>query len=143
MSAAVAEARRLGVALTPDAPPEHVNPAWLRDMERTDIDGFVVTTNIDLGFGGTDPLEFAETHAARVGHVHLKDVRLDVADRLKSGELSLMQAVQAGIFTPLGQGDVAVEGVVVAVRVERRPRDSHRHAGEKRNAPFHRVAIIP
>ena len=68
-----------------------------------------------LAIGGTDPLEFAETHAARVGHVHLKDVRLDVADRLRSGDLSLMQAVQAGVFTPLGQGDVAVEGVVVAL----------------------------
>jgi inosose dehydratase len=68
-----------------------------------------------LAIGGTDPLEFAETHAGRVGHVHLKDVRLDVAARLRSGELSLMQAVQAGVFTPLGQGDVALEGVVVAL----------------------------
>lgn len=38
MSAAVAAARRLGVALTLDAPPEHVNPAWLRDIERTGND---------------------------------------------------------------------------------------------------------
>jgi inosose dehydratase len=68
-----------------------------------------------LAIGGTDPLEFVEAHAARVGHVHLKDVRLDVAARLRSGELSLMQAVQAGVFTPLGQGDVALEGVVVGL----------------------------
>jgi len=68
-----------------------------------------------LAIGGTDPLEFAEAHASRVGHVHLKDVRLDVAARLRSGDLSLMQAVQAGVFTPLGQGDVALEGVVVAL----------------------------
>jgi inosose dehydratase len=68
-----------------------------------------------LAIGGTDPLEFAEKHADRVGHVHLKDVRLDVAARLRSGDLSLMQAVQAGVFTPLGQGEVALEGVVAAL----------------------------
>ncbi len=67
-----------------------------------------------LAIGGTDPLEFAEKHAARVGHVHLKDVRLDVAARLRSG-LSLMQAVQAGVFTALGHGDIALEGVVGAL----------------------------
>ena len=68
-----------------------------------------------LVIGGTDPLEFAEAHADRVGHVHLKDVRLDVAARLRDGGLSLMQAVQAGLFTPLGQGNVALEGVVTAL----------------------------
>ena len=68
-----------------------------------------------LAIGGTDPLGFAEAHAARVAHVHLKDVRLDVAARLRSGDLSLMQAVQAGVFTPLGQGEVALEGVVAAL----------------------------
>jgi 3-keto-L-gulonate-6-phosphate decarboxylase/transcriptional regulator with XRE-family HTH domain len=61
VSAAVAAARRLGVALTLDAPPEHARPSWLRDMERTGIDGFVVTTNIDLGIGGNHPLATART----------------------------------------------------------------------------------
>jgi len=61
VSAAVAAARRLGVALTLDVPPQHVDPAWLRDMERTGIDGFVVTTNIDLGVGGNHPLATAKT----------------------------------------------------------------------------------
>jgi inosose dehydratase len=82
-------------------------------LENTAV-GFCLDTG-HLAIGGTDPLEFAEAHAARVRHVHLKDVRLDVADRLRSGALSLMQAVQAGVFTPLGQGDVALEGVVAAL----------------------------
>ncbi|MBF6456027.1 orotidine 5'-phosphate decarboxylase / HUMPS family protein [Nocardia cyriacigeorgica] len=59
VSTAVAAARRLGVALTLDATPEHATPAWLRDMERTGIDGFVVTTNIDLGVGSNHPLATA------------------------------------------------------------------------------------
>lgn len=61
VSAAVAAARRLGVALTLDAPCDHVSPLWLRDMERAGVDGFVVTTNIDLGVGGNHPLETART----------------------------------------------------------------------------------
>ena len=61
VSAAVAAARRLGVALTLDVPPQHVDPVWLRDMERTGIDGFVVTTNIDLGVGGNHPLATANS----------------------------------------------------------------------------------
>ncbi|MCC3332909.1 hypothetical protein [Nocardia abscessus] len=63
MPAAVAAARRLGVALTLDAPPAYLNAAWLRDMARTGIDGFVVTTNIDLGVGGNHPLATAKPSA--------------------------------------------------------------------------------
>ncbi|MFD6391176.1 orotidine 5'-phosphate decarboxylase / HUMPS family protein [Nocardia sp. NPDC060259] len=59
VSAAVAAARRLGIALTLDVSPGRLTPAWLRDMERTGIDGFVVTTNIDLGVGGDHPLATA------------------------------------------------------------------------------------
>jgi inosose dehydratase len=65
-----------------------------------------------LTLGGTDPLDFARTAAGRVGHVHLKDVDLDVAARLRSGELSLVPAVQQGLFQPLGKGDVPIEQVV-------------------------------
>jgi inosose dehydratase len=84
-----------------------------RVLENTDV-SFCLDTG-HLAIGGTDPLEFAEAHADRVGHVHLKDVRLEVAARLRSGALSLMEAVQAGVFTPLGQGNIALEGVVVAL----------------------------
>ena len=62
--------------------------------------------------GGADPVSFARDHADRVGLVHLKDVRLSVAARERAGELTLMQAVQAGMFTRLGAGDVELAGVV-------------------------------
>ncbi len=61
VAAAVTAARRLGVALVLDTPRDHVNAAWLREMERTGIDGFVVTTNIDLGVGSDHPLATART----------------------------------------------------------------------------------
>jgi inosose dehydratase len=65
-----------------------------------------------LTLGGSDPLAIARGFADRVGHAHLKDVDVSVAARLRSGELELMAAVQAGLFEPLGAGDVAVGEVV-------------------------------
>jgi inosose dehydratase len=65
-----------------------------------------------LLIGGVDPAEFARRHGDRVVHVHLKDVDDAVAQRLRSGELSLVQAVQAGLFRPLGAGDVRIDEVL-------------------------------
>ncbi|MBB4660463.1 sugar phosphate isomerase/epimerase family protein [Conexibacter arvalis] len=65
-----------------------------------------------LLIGGYDPLAFARSHGDRVAHVHLKDVDGAVATRLTAGELTLMGAVQAGLFRPLGQGDAGIGAVV-------------------------------
>jgi inosose dehydratase len=65
-----------------------------------------------LLIGGTDPVRFAREHADRIGHVHFKDVRAEVAERLRGGALSLMEAVQAGLFQPLGAGDARIDEVV-------------------------------
>lgn len=66
---------------------------------------FVLETG-HMSIGGLDPLEFATRYPDRVGLVHLKDVRHDIADQLNADELSLMEAVQAGLFPSLGDGDV-------------------------------------
>lgn len=68
-----------------------------------------------MAFGGQDPVEFAKDAMDRVGHVHLKDIRLDMVGPVLAREVSLMEATQAGIFTPLGQGDVDILGVVQAL----------------------------
>jgi inosose dehydratase len=65
-----------------------------------------------LLIGGVDPADFARHHGERVVHVHLKDVDDVVAARLRGGELSLVHAVQAGLFRPLGDGDVRVDEVL-------------------------------
>jgi inosose dehydratase len=65
-----------------------------------------------LAIGGVDPVEFAKEAMERVGHVHLKDVRLDMVPSVLSREVTLMNAVQGGLFTPLGQGDVDIAGVI-------------------------------
>ena len=68
-----------------------------------------------MAFGGQDPVEFAKDSMDRVGHVHLKDIRLDMVGPVLRREVTLMAATQAGIFTPLGQGDVDIMGVVQAL----------------------------
>lgn len=56
--------------------------------------------------GGGDPVALTETAAARIEHVHLKDVNRDLADRVASGSLLYENAVREGLFMPLGGGDV-------------------------------------
>lgn len=65
-----------------------------------------------LGLGGYEPARFIERYGDRVAHVHLKDVDLAVAERLTAGELTLMAAVQEGLFRPLGDGDAGIAEVV-------------------------------
>lgn len=65
-----------------------------------------------IAFGGKDPVEFAKEAFDRVGHVHLKDVQLEMVPPVLNREVSLMAATQAGLFTPLGEGGVDILGVV-------------------------------
>jgi inosose dehydratase len=65
-----------------------------------------------LLIGGCDPVTFVGDHGERVVHVHLKDVDAGVAARYGAGELTLMGAVQAGLFRPLGQGDARIGEVL-------------------------------
>jgi inosose dehydratase len=68
-----------------------------------------------LLIGGVDPVRFAVDHGDRIGHVHFKDVDARVAARFNAKELSLMQAVQHGLFRPLGEGDARIDEVVRAL----------------------------
>lgn len=81
-----------------------------RVLDTCDVD-FCLDTG-HMAIGGQDPVEFAKIAMERVGHVHLKDVRLDMVPPVLRREVSLMAATQAGLFTPLGQGDVDIAGVV-------------------------------
>jgi inosose dehydratase len=87
------------------------------DMHRV-LDGCDVRWCLDTGhmsIGGQDPVEFAKDAFDRVGHVHLKDVNLSMVPKVLSREVTLMSATQAGLFTPLGQGDVDIKGVIQAL----------------------------
>lgn len=84
-----------------------------RVLEGSNI-GFCFDTG-HMMIGGTDPVKFAQEHADRIGHVHLKDVRKAVAQRVIDGEITYYIAVTEGLYAPLGQGDVNVAAILSAL----------------------------
>lgn len=81
-----------------------------RLLDASDVKWCLDTGHIALG--GYDVVEFARNYSDRVAHVHIKDVDLSIAAKTRSRELTLLKAVQAGLFPPLGEGDVAIAEVV-------------------------------
>ena len=62
-------------------------------------------------FAGEDPLAMLKKYVDRVGHVHLKDMRLDVVAQVREQNRSFLQAVRAGAFTVPGDGNVNFDPV--------------------------------
>ncbi|WNB87077.1 TIM barrel protein [Cellulomonas sp. ATA003] len=84
------------------------------EVERV-LAGSRISLCLDTGhllIGGADPVALAREHAHRINHVHAKDVRADLAARVRSGDLSYTDAVRAGIYTRLGEGDVDFAAIV-------------------------------
>jgi inosose dehydratase len=90
---------------------------------RSDVDRVLAGSRIKLCLdtghlliGGTDPLRLAREVPGRIAHAHLKDVDAGLAARVQAGELTYTEAVRAGMYTPLGVGDVDIAGIVTALR---------------------------
>ncbi|MXZ99523.1 MAG: TIM barrel protein [Acidimicrobiaceae bacterium] len=90
-----------------------------RVLEGSEVSLVLDTAHLTLG--GTDVLELLDRYARRVGLVRLKDVDPALGTRLTAGELTLMQAVQRGLFPPLGRGEVPITEIVT--RLEESGRD--------------------
>ena len=89
------------------------------EVERV-LAGSRIALCLDTGhllIGGTDPVELARTAGDRVAHTHLKDVDAGWAARVRSGEVTYAEAVAAGMFRPLGQGDVDIAEIVRLLEV--------------------------
>ncbi|WP_237214786.1 myo-inosose-2 dehydratase [Falsiroseomonas oryziterrae] len=65
-----------------------------------------------LTFAGGDPVAAAKRHAARVVHVHCKDIRPDVMRSAKARDLPFLSAVLEGVFTVPGDGCVDYAAVL-------------------------------
>lgn len=79
------------------------------------LNGSQIGLCLDTGhllIGGTDPVELARSNAARISHVHLKDVRRELAERVQRKDLSYTDAVRLGLYTPLGSGDIDIASIV-------------------------------
>jgi inosose dehydratase len=68
-----------------------------------------------LLIGGTDPVQLARRHPDRIGHLHLKDVRGELAEQIRTGKLPYAEAVGKGLYVPLGAGDVDIEALVMVL----------------------------
>lgn len=71
-----------------------------------------------LLIGGGDPVAVAQQHPDRIGHMHLKDVDLAWARKVQTGEVSYTDAVAAGMYVPLGAGDVDIAAIVAALEAD-------------------------
>jgi inosose dehydratase len=84
-----------------------------------DTDPSLVGLCLDTGhvaYGGGDPAEIARTHARRVRHVHLKDLRRDVRADALARRLDFREAVGLDVFAPLGEGSLDLRGTLTALR---------------------------
>jgi Sugar phosphate isomerases/epimerases len=87
------------------------------EVERV-LSGSHIGLCLDTGhllIGGGDPIALARSHAERIAHVHLKDVRLEWARRVQDREATYAEAVAGGMYVPLGYGDVDVVAIVTAL----------------------------
>jgi len=60
-------------------------------------------------FAGEDPVKMLEKFADRVGHVHLKNMRMPLVEKARAEHWSFLDAVRAGAFTVPGDPDGCVE----------------------------------
>jgi inosose dehydratase len=60
-------------------------------------------------FGGGDPAVVAARHMARVRHLHAKNVRPAVRDRVVAGGWSFLEGVRQGVFTVPGDPEGGVD----------------------------------
>jgi inosose dehydratase len=77
-----------------------------KDIERLLV-GSEAGVCIDVAhllIAGADPAEVVELTAGRIQHVHLNDVDLELARRVRDRSLDYSEAVQQGLYVPAGEG---------------------------------------
>jgi inosose dehydratase len=84
-----------------------------------ELDLFMANSTISLlfdaghmAFAGGDVLRCIDKHHARIRHVHTKDVRMEVINRLDRTKESFLDAVIKGAFTVPGDGSLDFEAIV-------------------------------
>jgi inosose dehydratase len=65
-----------------------------------------------MAFAGGDVLRVIDKHHARIRHVHVKDVRMDVIRNLDRTKQSFLDAVILGAFTVPGDGSLDFAAIV-------------------------------
>ncbi|MGH2681643.1 MAG: sugar phosphate isomerase/epimerase family protein [Actinomycetota bacterium] len=85
-----------------------------RLLELTDI-GLCLDTG-HLLLGGGDPLRALGDWGARINHLHVKDVRVEVLQKVIADRAGMEAVWSWGTFCELGTGDVDIEGFLSLVK---------------------------
>lgn len=81
-----------------------------RLLQETDPEN--VFLNYDCGhfyFAGEDPVAALQKYIGRTAHIHLKDIRPNVLQRVHDEKLSFLTAVKQGVFTVPGDPDGVID----------------------------------
>lgn len=97
-----------------------LHPHWGTMVQNVDevervLDNSTVGLCLDTGHiacGGADVVALVGKYADRVDIVHAKDIRKEVTDQLLPGAITWSQGIKAGMFTPIGQGDIDFAAIV-------------------------------
>jgi inosose dehydratase len=87
------------------------------EIERL-LDGTSLDLCLDTGhaaYAGLDPAAALTAYAPRIAHVHLKDVSANVLRDVRARKRGFWQAIERGVFCPLGDGAVALPEVLTAL----------------------------
>ncbi|OIN12492.1 myo-inosose-2 dehydratase [Oceanisphaera psychrotolerans] len=84
-----------------------------------ELTGDSVHLTLDTGhitYGGGNPVTMIKRWGHRIGHMHFKDLRLDVMKAARDADKSFLNAVLDGVFTVPGTGDVDYDDVFAALK---------------------------
>jgi len=95
----------------------HHMGTMVETIEETDrllneTDERYVKLNYDCGhfeFAGNDPKEALNRYMSRIAHIHFKDVRKEIKEKVYKEKLSFLQGVKLGVFTVPGDGDLKMK----------------------------------
>ena len=85
------------------------------DRLMADTDPAKVKLLFDAGhlvFSGENPLDIYKRYQDRIKHIHFKDVRPDVLQKVKEEKLSFLQAVKEGVYTVPGDGMIDFQPIM-------------------------------
>lgn len=88
-------------------------PEIERFLDDSDVELLLDSGHIAVA--GGDAADALAAWRERIGLVHVKDVRLDVLDRVKAERADTLTAWRRGLFCALGEGDVDLDGFFAAL----------------------------
>lgn len=63
-------------------------------------------------YAGGDAVECLKRWGSRIGYLHFKDCHRQIAETCREQQLDYFEAVKAGVFCPLGEGEVDFPGLL-------------------------------